>query len=275
LIDALKNGQSVSLTGKSLLHSTFKSKYNESTAPEYLDQVHASLRLFIVQYAKSKGIDPIPASTFLKELQAEALQHTNESISEAIWSCMRLWTSAKKLNQREFCSILNECIRDDDPQLIELAMPLIRGLNQLCIAERGLKNMCWPVDNLLYRGAGLPDSQQLDFTANKKYRCPMYLATSKNRDTSLDFCRRIGIDQKPILYTIHLDPKYKPYHVNYVERTQVAGEDEFLFVPYSVFTVVSVDWKANPTWKSPHEVHILASDDNALEPEDLPLVTWH
>lgn len=102
-----------------------------------MDKVHRSLRKFIFQYAELKGIQQTSAEAFLKELQTEgkrrsflvflillALQHTNESISEAIWSCMRLWTSAKMLNRREFCSILNECIREDHPQLIELAMPL-------------------------------------------------------------------------------------------------------------------------------------------------------
>ena len=40
-----------------------------------------------------------------------------------------LWTSAKKLRGREFCSILNDIIRQDDPvEMVHTAM-IIRAIN--------------------------------------------------------------------------------------------------------------------------------------------------
>jgi len=51
-----------------------------------------------------------------------------------------------------------------------------------------------------------------------------------------------------------------------VHSTNIEGESEFLFVPYSVFTVISVDWKPNPVWSDPH---LKASLDNLNESEDL------
>jgi len=58
-----------------------------------------------------------------------------------------------------------------------------------------------------------------------------------------------------------------------VSRTNVAGEEEYLFAPYSVFTVVAARWKAGTT-AEPHEVELLAAVDNKGEPEDLPLAPW-
>ena len=39
------------------------------------------------------------------------------------------------------------------------------------------------------------------------------------------------------MWYIELDKKYKCMHVNLVESSNVAKEAEFLFVPYSTFTV--------------------------------------
>ena len=77
-----------------------------------------------------------------------------------------------------------------------------------------------------------------------------------------------------ILWVVHLSPEYGCVHVNYVDATECPGEQEFLFAPYSVFTVESISWKDNPVWNDPHEVDLLASPDNKLEPEDLPLAPW-
>jgi len=105
----------------------------------------------------------------------------------------------------------------------------------------------------------------------------MYLATSKSKKVSQQvFCKREAENGRPpILWIIHLHPTFQCVHVNYVDRTNVPGEEEFLFAPYSVFTVISVDWKQKPTWVDPHIVHLEAAIDNILHPEDLPLSPWH
>jgi len=58
--------------------------------------------------------------------------------------------------------------------------------------------------------------------------------------------------------------------VNYVDKTNIPGEDEFLFVPYSVFKVTRVDWQEKPLWTKPHRVYLEAAVDNALHPEENP-----
>jgi hypothetical protein len=65
--------------------------------------------------------------------------------------------------------------------------------------------------------------------------------------------------------------------VNLVEKTNVDGEDEFLFAPYSVFTVVSVTFPASgkPTASNPIVIVLQAAIDNKEEPEDLPLSPWN
>jgi hypothetical protein len=59
--------------------------------------------------------------------------------------------------------------------------------------------------------------------------------------------------------------------VNYLENKKEPDEDEFLFVPYSVFKVakiVEIDLNF-------YEIYLEASSDNDKEPLDLTLAPWH
>ena len=76
-----------------------------------------------------------------------------------------------------------------------------------------------------------------------------------------------------ILWTIRIDPALKCKHVNLVTKSNVPGEAEYLFAPYSAFTVLSAEWRAG-TDVEPHVIHLLAAVDNKEEPEDLPLAPW-
>ena len=64
--------------------------------------------------------------------------------------------------------------------------------------------------------------------------------------------------------------------VNLVESSKFGeAEAEFLFAPYSAFTVVSVEASAPNSYLAPHVVTLAAAVDNRLEPEDLPLAPWY
>ena len=69
-------------------------------------------------------------------------------------------------------------------------------------------------------------------------------------------------------------------HANFIDRTDgtVHGEDEFLFVPYSVFTVRAVRWEAAPLVNAltarPHTIDVDVASDNKREARDLPLAPW-
>ena len=78
-----------------------------------------------------------------------------------------------------------------------------------------------------------------------------------------------------VLWRVRIDAVRKCVHVNLVTK-RVPGlpdEQEYLFAPYSAFTVLSARWRAGTT-AAPHEVELLAAVDNKEEPEDLPLAPW-
>ena len=113
----------------------------------------------------------------------------------------------------------------------------------------------------------------------------------------------------PVHWTIKLDPRgeksfmFQCKHVNYLEKlTNVAGEGEYLFAPYSVFTVVSVTvtltpniyhtlfhssrllslhWTiickvpVQPSAGRPIEICLEAAVDNRDHPDDLPISPWY
>jgi hypothetical protein len=136
-------------------------------------------------------------------------------------------------------------------------------------------------------GGGLPTEHQAFFQAGLKYRAPGFVATSFSRDVAYGFSQRACSERghPAVLWVVHMhpegarNPRYACKHVNLVRKTHVAGEAEYLFAPYSVFTVQRVEWSvlgaANATADQPHIVHLEAAVDNQQEPEDLPLAPWH
>ena len=53
-----------------------------------------------------------------------------------------------------------------------------------------------------------------------------------------------------------------------------AAEDEWLFAPYSFFTVEEACYKATPTWTDPHRIVLRVAPDNKLERTDVPNAPW-
>jgi hypothetical protein len=76
-----------------------------------------------------------------------------------------------------------------------------------------------------------------------------------------------------VLWIVHIDPVLKCVHVNLVTRSNVPGEQEYLFAPYSAFTVISSKWGAG-TNEDPHVIELSAAPDNKAAPEDLDLAPW-
>jgi hypothetical protein len=222
-------------------------------------------------------------------------------------ACLLVWTSAEKLeNCIEFCSIFCELLRDDHASLARQAAILARGVNgNLCVPEGssargsaafGTSLMSQPFPKgpaasgidcstegaVCWRGGGFSDQYRAFFTSGKKYRVPMFLASSFKKTKALHFiflsatgfsCPKDAL----VLWKIKLDPQERCHHVNLVrdKDTHVEGECEFLFVPYSVFTVESVTWSATPQDPAtPHRVTLAAAVDNTDHEEDLPLAPW-
>ena len=76
-----------------------------------------------------------------------------------------------------------------------------------------------------------------------------------------------------MLWRVHIDPVKKCHHVSLINKTNVPGEEEYLFVAYSAFKVLSADWRAGTT-ADPHVVELLAAADNMAAPEGLCLAPW-
>jgi hypothetical protein len=64
--------------------------------------------------------------------------------------------------------------------------------------------------------------------------------------------------------------------VNYVESSAFGdSEAEYLWAPYSAFTVQRFELSAERNYLSPHRLTVTAAIDNRFESEDLPLAQWY
>ena len=195
--------------------------------------------------------------------------------------------------QREFCSLLNQALREDGADTIGHAVTCAHAINTFCVARRGGIPVPWPSEHVLYRGGAMPRCFQSFFAVGKAYRAPMFIATSVEQDVSVHtFLMRLPPAaasqsppfQEPVLWRFHLDgalpPNRRCVHVNFIDRTDgtVHGEDEFLFAPYSTFTVRALEWSPQPSVNAytmrPHYVDVDVASDNLLQPNDLPLAPW-
>ncbi len=115
----------------------------------------------------------------------------------------------------------------------------------------------------------------------------MFLATTPKYEVATSFCAN---KTDPVLYVIDLAAPKKcscpPFvncghgqptcsHVAFLRHTLYEGEDEYLFVPYSVFCVKRVTWKSPATSANPHIVELEAAEDNSKESDVLGLAPFH
>jgi hypothetical protein len=122
-----------------------------------------------------------------------------------------------------------------------------------------------------YRGGGFDDSHRGFFSVGKQYRQPCFLATSFSRSKA-EFFRSMAQQKgfQSVLWVVHVDPAGEDdvtkrcKHVNFVEHSLVAGEKEYLFAAYSIFSVRKVSWGEGG---APHLIEIDAASDNKPEAE--------
>lgn len=83
------------------------------------------------------------------------------------------------------------------------------------------------------------------------------------------------MDSAAVIWVVHVDKRgasnqrYRNRNASLIRKSQVEGEEEYLFVPYSVFTVTKVVRGESSGFSRPFEIHVQAALDNALEPQDL------
>jgi hypothetical protein len=262
------------VAGRTLATSRFKAAYAVAEVPEGPLQLGGILTGLTQAYCKREGIDwRANGNPFFKQLQQEAMANGKELSSAIPEAAQRLWTSAHTLQERELCFMINNAVRGDYADLVDHVAQLSRAINQLCVTAGPAREVAvHPPDNICYRGGGFDDRYRSFYVQGRQFRQPAYLATSFSVDVADNFIKRSKMPAK-IRWLIRIDPDRKCLHVNLVKRTNVPGEEEYLFAPYSAFTVSSATWNAG-TVADPHVVELLAAVDNKEEPEDLPLAPW-
>jgi hypothetical protein len=185
-------------------------------------------------------------------------------------------------HEKEFCALLNAAIRSDDARLMPCTAALVRAINALCVAGRkGEAHVEFPPNGCTFRGTAFSNEHRQFFRPGTKYRAPGFVATSFDKTTAERFAERNGLDLgKPaVLWEVHVDPAgehdrtRRCKHVNYVRKSLVGGEKEYLFTAYSVFTVRDVQWSDDN--KTLSRIVLEAALDNSAEDEDLPLAPWY
>ena len=227
-------------------------------------------------FAKLKGISDEEFHRFIGTLHREVgvLGGVDELIGEVGTIAIRLWTSAQTLQNRELCSIFNEAIREDYEEMMPSVVVFAKGLNMLCITRRMVPSQIRFAEKT-YRGGALPQQHHSFFEVGKQFRTPQFLSSSKNQRVAYDFARKASErGEEPVLWEFVFHPILGCDHVNFLERANVEGEEEFLFTAYSVFKVLSQEIKSQPRWTDPHKIVLEVAPDNRDFPEDLPLSPW-
>ena len=222
---------------------------------------------------------------FMQKIQGDAFKNDEALEKDVDAAAEYLWTSGKRhaiVKGTELCSVLNAVIRDDVANEIKAAAPIFRSINTRRVyrTKTGL-NTTYPSNGKTWRGGGFRKDFEPFFKRmkGKKYRVPGFLATSNKQSVAATFAFQADNNHPCVIWCIMFDPrgelqpKYRVQHLTFVSKSLIPGEGEYLFPPYSVFTLLSTKWSAELI--QPHEFTVRAARDNQLEPEDLPLIPWY
>jgi hypothetical protein len=255
------------MVNRSFATSEFKLAYAVATMPQGAMDLGIALGELLKGYCQAHGIDwQGEGEPFLQRLQAEALHNLDDPIDQLM---QRMWTSAQQLRGREFCFIFNDALRSDLATLATSVAALARGVNTLCVSVP--PSGPFPPDDVCFRGGGFDDRYRDFFAPRRHFRIPSYFATSFSQAVADRFLLRSTMPKK-VRWVVRTQ---RCVHVNLVTK-RVPGlpdEQEYLFAPYSSFTVRSAEWRAGSD-AEPHIIELVAAADNKAEPEDLPLAPW-
>eukprot|EP00438_Fugacium_kawagutii_P014524 Skav232267 [mRNA] locus=scaffold882:61982:62932:- [translate_table: standard] len=255
--------QKPSVAARTFASSSFKELYEESEPFE--DDGVLFFSHHFISWLKQLGVADVA-----KKIEQKLLTKVREGFSVPKLATFA-WTLTEQVHDRPLCSYMNEIVREDEHERLRPLIPLVRAMNSFLVT-RGKEATEWPPDNVTYRGAGIPDEHMGFFQSGLQYRSPMFLATSFDQDVAMDFARMNRKGKNMVIFHVHYDPDLRCHHVNYLkEASDVESEAEFLFPPYSAFTVKSAPEKEGKKWV----IHIEAFPDNCDAPEDLPLAFWH
>ena len=267
--------------------SRFAVHYDKATAPNYLHELLAAIHALITTYCTREHIPNDIAEDFFVRIQKQAFRDTDKLLHALDSATQLIWTSDLTLSRThevEFCSIINKSILSDNDELLTAVVPIVRSLNHLCVVRTRSDGelTAFPKDGVLWRGGGFDEAHRAFFTVGKQYRVPAFLASSFSEEVTKNFLYRAAVfgGRSCVKWRIHVDRRgetdftHKCKNANYVKHSHIASESEYLFAPYSVFTVREVVWSARPDDRTPHRIVLEAITDNRDAPPDLPVAPW-
>ena len=185
----------------------------------------------------------------------------------------------------ELCSVINAVIRDDVEEEIKAAVVIIRSINSRRVNRETVNplHQTFPAKGQTWRGGGFRDEHRAFFDRVKgsKYRVPGFLATSSDKRVAKAFAVKADKtgSYPSAIWRFKFDPRgeheaeYCVKHMTLVSKTLISGELEYLFAPYSVFTLQSIEWSNELA--RPHKFFLRPVIDNKMEDEELPLAPWY
>jgi len=285
---------SPSCASRTFENSNYKRFYVQAVSPPFqhdlLQAVNDMLALFARRINPTLDEEAVEAGVhaFMKKIQGDAFKD-NEALQNDVDAVAEyLWTSTPKhriVKNMELCSVMNAVIRDDFPNEIAAAVMIFRSINQRRVnrVSHGatLDVQSYPPKGETWRGGGFRDEFKPFFQRikGKKFRVPGFLATSDDKQVASGFAFKANKAHPTAMWRVTFDkrgkdnPEYRVQHMSFVSKTLVDGEGEYLFAPYSVFTLVSVKWSTRRN--APHRFTIRAAVDNREEDENLPLAPWY
>ena len=180
---------------RTLASSNFKREHALKESPELQHELFSGIHSFITLMCVRHKLPAAAGKDLFLRLQGESFENAKELLSEIQVAATRIWTSTQKLQgggvdkalNVEFCSLLNRALRDDDADVMPHLVVIVRAINALCIVRRESASLKFPPNAVSHRGGALPQQHHHFFTVGKKYRVPMYLATSFNEDKAYEF----------------------------------------------------------------------------------------
>lgn len=222
--------------GCSFATSRYKRLYTEMPRVSFAYELQRALHAFVRACASHPSMElPGPeADAFFGQLLGEALAAggISEMLDEAALSrfAVRVWTSQQQWGGREFCSLLNQAVREDGalaPATLRPAVVLCRAINDvLCCSGRTVSASAWPggpgslppllgqlvsagwsseVDTT-FRGGALPAEHESFFSVGRRFRTAMFVATSFDEAVARQFMARVPADVQPVLWRVRFDP---------------------------------------------------------------------
>merc|ERR1712150_243264 len=282
------------LAKRTLANSNYKRIYDSVEAPGFQHQLLGAVHHVVSLFAErlNPTLDPEVRKNclrqFMKKLEGDAFRN-DEALQEDVGAVSEyLWTSGKThevVNDMELCSILNEVIRDDHANEVEAAAIIFRGINTRRVnrGHAGASHIdhSFPTNGETWRGGGFRQEHKKFFQSikGKKYRVPGFLSTTNKKAVAAMFAFNVDKTNPSAMWRIvfdprgESDPRFRVKHMTFVSKTLIKGEGEYLFAPYSVFTLQAVSWSTK--LDKPHQFTIHAACDNKKEDENLPLAPWY